>query len=278
MGRFDGKVVLITGGARGQGRSHALKFASEGADVAFCDIAAQIDTVPYPMARPADLEETVKLVEDLDRRCVGDVADVRDLAQVQAFVDRAKTELGRVDFLLANAGIFSFGTVAELDSTTWQDMIDTNLTGVFHAMRAVLPTMIEQRFGRIVVTSSMAGKLGFANVGHYVAAKWGVIGLAKSAAIEVAPHGVTVNVICPTNVATDMIQNSAAYRLFRPDLENPTQEDAIPGFQSLNPIPIPWVEPVDISNAMAFLCSDDARYITGETLAVAAGFNANNAG
>jgi SDR family mycofactocin-dependent oxidoreductase len=278
MGRFDGKVVLITGGARGQGRSHALKFASEGADVAFCDIAAQIDTVPYPMARSADLEETVKLVEDLDRRCVGDVADVRDLAQVQAFVDRAKTELGRVDFLLANAGIFSFGTVAELDPTTWQDMIDTNLTGVFHAMRAVLPTMIEQRFGRIVVTSSMAGKLGFANVGHYVAAKWGVIGLAKSAAIEVAPHGVTVNVICPTNVATDMIQNSAAYRLFRPDLENPTQEDAIPGFQSLNPIPIPWVEPIDISNAMAFLCSDDARYITGETLAVAAGFNANNAG
>ena len=157
-------------------------------------------------------------------------------------------------------------------------MIDTNLTGVFHAMRAVLPTMIEQRFGRIVATSSMAGKLGFANVGHYVAAKWGVIGLAKSAAIEVAPHGITVNVICPTNVATDMIQNSAAYKLFRPDLENPTQEDAIAGFQSLNPIPIPWVEPIDISNAMAFLCSDDARYITGETLAVAAGFNANNAG
>ena len=118
MGRFDGKVVLITGGARGQGRSHALKFASEGADVAFCDIAAQIDTVPYPMARQADLAETVKLVEELDRRCVGDVADVRDLSQVQAFVDRAKTELGRVDFLLANAGIFSFGTVADLDGTT----------------------------------------------------------------------------------------------------------------------------------------------------------------
>ena len=191
------------------------------------------------MARSADLEETVKLVEELDRRCVGDVADVRDLAQVQAFVDRAKTELGRVDFLLANAGIFSFGTVAEMDATTWQDMIDTNLTGVFHAMRAVLPTMIEQRFGRIVATSSMAGKLGFANVGHYVAAKWGVIGLAKSAAIEVAPHGITVNVICPTNVATDMIQNSAAYKLFRPDLENPTREDAIRGLPVAEPDPDP---------------------------------------
>ena len=158
--RFDGKVVLITGGARGQGRSHALTFASEGADVAFCDIAAQLDTVPYPMAQPADLDETVKLVEELDRRCVGDVADVRDLAQMHAFVERAKTELGRVDFLLANAGIFSFGTVAEHGPTTWQDMIDTNLTGVFHAMRAVLPAMIEQGYGRIVATSSMAGKTG----------------------------------------------------------------------------------------------------------------------
>jgi SDR family mycofactocin-dependent oxidoreductase len=278
MGRFDGKVVLITGGARGQGRSHALKFASEGADVAFCDIAAQIDTVPYPMARSADLEETVKLVEDLDRRCVGEVADVRDLAQVQAFVDRAKTELGRVDFLLANAGIFSFGTVAELDSTTWQDMIDTNLTGVFHAMRAVLPAMIEQGSGRIVATSSMAGKTGFAHIAHYCAAKWGVIGLVKSVAQEVAGNGITVNAICPTTVDTTMIQNEAAYKLFLPASAHPTKDEAAPAFQALNAIPVPWVEPIDISNTMAFLCSDEARYITGETIAVAAGQNAANAG
>ncbi len=278
MGRFDGKVVLITGGARGQGRSHALKFAGEGADVAFCDIAAQIDTVPYPMSRQADLDETVKLVEELDRRCVGAVADVRDLGQVQAFVDRAKTELGRVDFLLANAGIFSFSTVAEMDDTTWQQMIDTNLTGVFHAIRAVLPTMIEQGFGRIVATSSMAGKMGFPNVGHYVAAKWGVIGLVKSVAREVAANGITVNAVCPTNVDTDMIQNTTAYQLFLPDSENPTREEAAVAFQTLNAIPIPWVEPIDISNTMAFLCSDDARYITGETIAVAAGMNASNAG
>ncbi|MBA3905110.1 MAG: mycofactocin-coupled SDR family oxidoreductase [Pseudonocardiales bacterium] len=278
MGRFDGKVVLITGGARGQGRSHALKFAGEGAAVAFCDIAAQIDTVPYPMSRQADIDETVKLVEELDRRCVGAVADVRDLGQVQAFVDQAKTELGRVDFLLANAGIFSFSTVAEMDDTTWQQMIDTNLTGVFHAIRAVFPTMIEQGFGRIVATSSMAGKMGFPNVGHYVAAKWGVIGLVKSVAREVAANGITVNAVCPTNVDTDMIQNTTAYQLFLPDSENPTREEAAVAFQTLNAIPIPWVEPIDISNTMAFLCSDDARYITGETIAVAAGMNASNAG
>ena len=278
MGKFDGKVVLITGGARGQGRSHAVRFAQEGADVAFCDIAGQLDTVPYPMSGQADLDETVKLVEELDRRCVAARADVRDLDQVQAFVAQARTELGRIDFLLANAGIFSFGAIAELDEQTWADMIDTNLTGVFHAMRAVLPIMIEQNHGRIVATSSMAGKGGFPNIGHYVAAKWGVIGLAKSAAMEVGANNITVNVVCPTTVNTDMIQNAAAYRLFVPEAENITRDEAAVAFQRLNTIPVPWVEPVDISNAMVFLCSDEARYITGETIAVAAGGNAANAG
>lgn len=278
MGKFDGKVVLITGGARGQGRSHALAFAREGADVAFCDIAAQLDSVPYRMARPEDLDETVKLVEELDRRCVAVRADVRDQAQVQAFVDQARTELGRVDVLLANAGIFSFSTIAEMAEDKWQEMIDVNLTGVYHAMRAVLPIMIEQGSGRIIATSSTAGKMGFPNVGHYVATKWGVIGLVKSVAQEVGAHGITVNAICPTSVDTDMIQNEAAYRLFLPDAENPTREDAAPAFQTLNPIPVPWIEPIDISNAMLFLASDEARYITGETLAVAAGSTATNAG
>ncbi|GAA5134490.1 mycofactocin-coupled SDR family oxidoreductase [Pseudonocardia adelaidensis] len=278
MGRFDGKVVLITGGARGQGRSHAVRFAQEGADVAFCDIASQLETVPYPMSTPDDLAETVRLVEDLDRRCVAVEADVRDRGQVDAFAEQARTELGRIDFLLANAGIFTFSTVAEMDDRTWQQTIDTNLTGVFNAVRAVLPAMIEQGYGRIVATSSMAGKMGFANVGHYCAAKWGVIGLVKSVAQEVAANGITVNAVCPTGVATTMIQNDAAYRLFVPDKENPTREDAAPAFQGLNAIPVPWVEPGDVSNAMAFLCSDEARYITGETIAVAAGQNAQNAG
>jgi SDR family mycofactocin-dependent oxidoreductase len=278
MGRFDGKVVLITGGARGQGRSHAVAFAREGADVAFCDIASQLDSVPYRLARPEDLDETVKLVEELDRRCVAVRADVRDQGQVQAFVDQARTELGRVDILLANAGIFSFSTIAEMTEDLWQEMIDVNLTGVYHAMRSVLPIMIEQGSGRIIATSSTAGKMGFPNVGHYVATKWGVIGLVKSVAQEVGAHGITVNAICPTSVDTDMIQNEAAYRLFLPDHANPTREDAAPAFQTLNPIPVPWIEPIDISNAMLFLASDEARYITGETLAVAAGSTATNAG
>ena len=183
MGRFDGKVVLITGGARGQGRSHALKFASEGADVAFCDIAAQIDTVPYPMAGQADLDETVKLVEDLDRRCVGVVADVRDLGPGAAFVDAGQHRAGprrlpagqRRDLLLRHG--------RRDGRPTWQDMIDTNLTGVFHAMRAVLPDhdRAELRPDRGHVVDGRASS-GFANVGHYVAAKWGVIGLVKSVA------------------------------------------------------------------------------------------------
>ncbi|MQA16670.1 MAG: mycofactocin-coupled SDR family oxidoreductase [Pseudonocardiaceae bacterium] len=278
MGKFDGKVVMITGGARGQGRSHALTFAGEGADIAFCDIASQLDTVPYPMATPDDLQETIRLVEDLDRRCVAATADVRDRGQIDGFAEQARTELGRIDFCLANAGIFTFSTVAEMDDHTWTQTIDTNLTGVFHAMRAVLPAMVEQGFGRIVATSSMAGKLGFPNVAHYCAAKWGVIGLVKSVAREVAGNGITINAICPTTVGTPMIQNEAAYKLFLPDSEAPTREDAEPAFQTLNPIPVPWVEPVDISNAMVFLCSDEARYITGETIAVAAGQNANNAG
>jgi SDR family mycofactocin-dependent oxidoreductase len=278
MGRFDGKVVLITGGARGQGRSHAVRFAQEGADVAFCDIAAQLETVPYPMSTPDDLAETVRLVEDLDRRCVAVQADVRDRGQLDAFAEQARTELGHIDFLLANAGIFTFSTVAEMDDRTWRETIDTNLTGVFHAVRAVLPAMVAQGYGRIVATSSMAGKTGFANIAHYCAAKWGVIGLVKSVAQEVAGNGITVNAVCPTGVDTTMIQNDAAYRLFLPDVQNPTREDAAPAFQGLNAIPVPWVEPIDISNAMAFLCSDEARYITGETIAVAAGQNAKNAG
>jgi SDR family mycofactocin-dependent oxidoreductase len=236
-----------------------------------------MDTVPYPMATPADMEETVRLVEDLDRRCVAVQADVRDGAQMQAVVDRVLSEFGKVDILLANAGISSTSTVVDMTDEQWRDMIDTNLTGVFNSIRAVLPHMIERRSGRIVATASMAGRVGMPNIAHYVAAKWGVIGLVKSVAMEVAQYGITVNAVCPTTVNTPMIHNDATYKLFRPDLENPTADDALAAFSSLNVLPIPWVEPEDISNAILFLISDDARYITGTAVEVAAGMNASNA-
>ena len=278
MGKLDGKVALITGGARNQGRSHAVTLAREGADVVVCDLASQLETVPYPMATEAHLDETVKLVEDLDRRCVAVRADVRDTAQMQGVDDQALSELGRVDILCANAGIFTFGAVADLTDQQWDEMIATNLTGVFKSMRAVVPHMVERGSGRIVATSSMAGKGGFPNVGHYVATKWGVIGLVKSLALEVAQSGVTVNAVCPTTVGTVMVQNEACYRLFLPEAENPTAEEAREAFTALNPMGVPWVEVQDISNAVLFLCSEDARYISGETLAVAAAANAANAG
>jgi SDR family mycofactocin-dependent oxidoreductase len=276
MGKLDGRVALITGGARGQGRSHALTFAREGASIVVCDIASQIETVPYGLASEQQLHETVKLVEELDQRCNAVQADVRDTAQVQEVVDTTMSEFGKIDILVVNHGILSLAPVAEMTDEQWNDVIDTDLTGVFKPMRAVIPHMIENGWGRIIATASMAGRTGLPTVAHYCAAKWGVIGLTKSVAREVAGNGITVNCVCPTNVDTDMIHNAAFYELFAPDVVNPTREQAIPGFQSLNAIPVPWIEPKDISEAMLFLASEEARFITGEALHVSAGWNAFN--
>lgn len=277
MGKLDGKVALITGGARGQGRSHAITFAREGADIVVCDLAAQIETVPYTMSNPDDLSETVKLVEEQDRRCVAMQADVRDTAQVKSVVDRAIAEFGQVDILIANAGIVAPVPLVDISDQAWSDMVETDLTGVFKSIRAVAPYMIERRSGRIIATSSMVGKTGVPGLAHYVAAKWGVIGLVKSAALEFGQYGITVNAVCPTNVDTPMIQNPAMYSLFAPDIQNPTRDDVVPGFTSLNALPIPWVQVQDISEGMLYLAAESGRYVTGETLTIAAGWNANNA-
>ncbi len=276
MGRFDDKVVFVTGGAKSQGRSHALAFAKEGADIVVCDIARQLGTIPHSMGTQADLDETARMVEKLDQRCVAITADVRDTAQINGAVERAVSELGKVDILLANAGVLSLTTVADMTDEQWSEVVDTDLMGVFKAMRAVIPQMVAQNYGRIIATSSMAGRTGLPTVAHYCAAKWGVIGLVKSVAREVAANGVTVNCVCPTNVDTDMIHNGPFYGLFAPGVDNPTKDDVIPGFTSLNAIPVPWIEAIDISNAMMFLASDEARYITGEALHVSAGWNAFN--
>jgi NAD(P)-dependent dehydrogenase (short-subunit alcohol dehydrogenase family) len=177
MGRFDGKVVLITGGARGQGRSHALAFAKEGAEIVVTDIAKQVETVPYGMSSESDLAETVAQVEALDRRCLSFVADARDTAATNAAVEGAISEFGQIDILLANHGLLSLSPVADMSDAMWDDVISSDLTGVFKSIRAVLPHMVERKSGRIIATASMAGRTGLPTVAHYCAAKWGVIGL-----------------------------------------------------------------------------------------------------
>jgi (+)-trans-carveol dehydrogenase/(-)-trans-carveol dehydrogenase len=272
-GRVEGKVAFITGAARGQGRSHAIRLAQEGADIIAVDILEDVPGIPYAGATEADLAETVKQVEALDRRIVASKADVRNYAALQAAVDDGVAQLGRLDIVSANAGIGTSPHHAwEIDADTWQTMIDINLTGVFNTAKAAIPHLIAGgNGGAIILTSSAAGLQAYENIAHYVSAKHGVVGLMRTLALELAPYMIRVNSIHPTQVDTPMIQNEATYRLFRPDLEHPTREDFAPASQSVNALPIPWVEPVDISNAVLFLASDEGRYITGVTLPVDAG-------
>jgi (+)-trans-carveol dehydrogenase len=272
MRRLEGKVAFITGAARGQGRSHAIRLAQEGADIIAIDVCAQIESVPYAMATPADMAETVKEVEALDRRIVATQADVRDFAAVKKAVDEGVAQLGRLDIVSANAGIASFGSADELTEQAWRDMIDTNLTGVWHTAKAAIGHLIAGgRGGSIVLTSSAAGLMAYPNAAHYVAAKHGVVGLMRTLALELAPHMIRVNSTHPTQVNTDMVMNEATWKLFSPDNDKPTIDDFRPVSQAMNALPIPWVEPVDISNALVFLASDEARYITGVTLPIDAG-------
>jgi len=272
-GRVEGKVAFITGAARGQGRSHAIRLARDGADIIAVDLCGQVGSVPYAMSTPEDLAQTVKEVEALDRRIVASQADVRDYGAVKAALDAGVAELGRLDIVSANAGIFSFGTLEELSETEWQDMIDTNLTGVWHTAKAAIPHLRAAGGGSIVLTSSTAGLEAIPNAGHYTSAKHGVVGLMRTLALELAPDMIRVNSVHPTVVNTDMIQNAATYALFAPDLaeKDRTKEALAPRFQAMNALPIPWVEPVDISNAVLWLASDESRYVTGVTLPIDAG-------
>jgi SDR family mycofactocin-dependent oxidoreductase len=272
-GRLDGKVAFITGAARGQGRSHAVRLAEEGADIIAIDICAQVDGVVFPMGTPEDLAETASLVQKLGRRIVAGPADVRDYATLKAAVDDGVAQLGRLDIVVANAGIGANGdTMDKMTEKTWQDTIDVNLTGVWHTAKAAIPHLIEGgRGGSIVLTSSVGGLRGHPNIGHYVSAKHGMVGLMRTLAVELAQHGIRVNSVHPTQVATPMLLNDWTFRKFRPDLENPTQDDFAPVSQMAHMLPVPWVEAVDISNAVLFLSSEEGRYITGVPLPIDAG-------
>ncbi|MET8698615.1 mycofactocin-coupled SDR family oxidoreductase [Kitasatospora sp. NPDC004723] len=272
MSRFTGKVVAITGAARGIGRSYALAFAAEGAHVVLSDIAAQIDSVPIPMGTSKDLEETRRAVEEIGAKCAVRTADVRVSAEVDGVVDTAVEEFGRLDVVCANAGLWSTSPLLDMTDEVWRDMIDTDLTGVFHTFRAAARVMVPQRGGRILVTGSVASRVGAANMTHYAAAKWGVLGLLKSAALELGPYGITVNAVSPSFTNTAMINNELNYRQFSPD--DPTPQAAAAAWASLMPMRVPYIEPSEAADAALFLASDAARHISGVSLDVAAGWNA----
>lgn len=274
MTSLEGKVALITGAARGQGRSHALRLAGEGADIIAIDICADIDTMDYPNASASDLQETVKLVEALDRRILAVEADIRDAAAVKSAVDRGVEEFGRLDIVLSNAGIVRLGEDPEDYAQLWSDVVATNLTGGFHTVKAAIPHIISNgRGGSIVFTGSTAGVRPTANTGTgalaYTASKWGLVGMCKQLAATLAEHSIRVNIVHPTGVASGMTMNESMARLM--------QQAAAGGDSALsamqNAMPVQILQPEDISDAIAFLVSDQAKWITGVSLPVDAGFS-----
>jgi SDR family mycofactocin-dependent oxidoreductase len=272
-GRVKGKVAFVTGAARGQGRAHAVRLAAEGADIIAIDLCAPIDTVPYALASEADLKETARQVEALGRKIVASQADVRDYSALEAAVSQGVTELGRLDIAVANAGILSAAPTDALPEQSWQDMIDVNLTGVYHAAKAAIPHIrAGGAGGSIVLTSSALGIRAMPNLPHYVAAKTGVIGLMRAMALELAADKIRVNTVNPSIADTLMVQNEAVHRLFVPHIENPTREQAAEVFATLNPMPTPWVDAEDVANAVLFLVSDEARFVTGLEVKIDAGF------
>ncbi|MEU5757676.1 mycofactocin-coupled SDR family oxidoreductase [Nocardia sp. NPDC047648] len=272
-GRVEGKVAFITGAARGQGRSHAVRLAQEGADIIAVDVCKQLDNVPFPMSTAEDLATTADLVKAEGRRVFTAEVDVRDFAALKTAVDSGVEQLGRLDVIVANAGIGNEGgQLLDLDENLWDDMIDVNLGGVWKTVKAGAPHLIAGgRGGSIVLTSSVGGLKAYPNVGHYVAAKHGVVGLMRTFAVELGHHSIRVNSVHPTHVNTPMVMNEGTYKLFRPDLENPGPADLEPICRMFHTLPIPWVEPVDISNAVLYLASDESRFVTGVPLPIDAG-------
>ena len=275
-GRLEGKVAFITGAARGQGRSHAVRLAQEGADIIAVDICEQIESNPYPLATPEDLEETKRLVESLDRRIVTAKADVRERSQLRDALGAGVAELGRLDIVLANAGILPMA-MGDPDPLDFVDATDVDLLGVMNAVAVALPHLPDH--SSIVVTGSTAAMLpgttdnpamGPGSAG-YGWAKKTLMGYVEQMALHLAPKFIRVNCVHPTNVDTHLLHNDGLYSMFRPDLENPTREDVEPAFTTFQAMPIPYVEPVDISNLMLFLASDESRYITGQQIRVDAG-------
>jgi SDR family mycofactocin-dependent oxidoreductase len=274
MGLLDGQVALVTGGARGMGRSHALAFAREGADVVVLDACANEPWAVYPGASDADLNATKELIEREGQRCLAKQGDVRDSDALARLVNQVIGEFGRIDILVANAGMAAAESIQVASRETWDGIIGTNLTGVFNSIRAVAPQMIEQSYGRIVAISSLMGRMAGPAVGAYAASKWGVIGLVKSAAQDLAAFGVTVNAVAPGNVDTPMINNDGFLKPLLPHLDSPTLADAAPILGLLHVQPTAILAPEEITSAVMFLVSASGAHITGSVLDVNAGASA----
>ena len=264
MGSLDGKVALVTGAARGQGRSHALALAAEGADIVAWDVPGPMHSLGYPLATSVDLDRTAELVAGTGRRCLAAPVDVRDARQVDAGVRQVDQEFGRLDITVANAGIVSTAPLVDVTDVAWDELVATNLTGTFNTLRAVVPPMRRGRWGRIVVTASMGGRMGIKGQSAYNATKWGVIGLAKSVALEVAAEGITVNIVCPCTVLTPMVQ---------PDPGREMPDDLVRRFTRVNPIPRPWIEPDDVTRAVLYLVQDPG-VLTGTVMEISLGSSA----
>ena len=274
MARLDGKVAFVTGAAKGQGRSHCVRLAEEGADVIATDFCQDYPdgSANYRGATEEDLAETVRLVEATGRKIVAHRADVQSLTQLQGAVDDGVAAFGRLDIVSANAGVLlKFGKVEELDEDDWTYTLNTNLSGVWRTIKVTVPHLKASGGGSIIVTSSAAGIKASPNAAAYVASKFGVLGLTRASARELGAHRIRVNALHPTQVATDMILNQTMYDLFCPDIENPTMDDFAARSQGMMAMDNPWVDPVDVSNALVYLASDEARFVTGISVPVDSG-------
>ncbi len=275
-GRLEGKVALVSGAARGQGRAHCVRFAEEGADIIAFDLCGPVETVRYEPAGPEDLAETVAQVEALDRRIVAGTADVRDVDAVRRIVAKGTGRLGRLDVISAVAGIAGSTSWDAVSDLRWQQMLDINLTGVWNTVRAGVPAILAgDSGGSVILTSSLLGLKGRPNTGPYTAAKHGVIGLMRTLAQELGPRKIRVNALCPGNVATPMILNDATFALYSPDHPDPgiEQMEEI-NRTTFSAMDVPFLEPVDLANAALWLASEESRYVTGVALPVDTGWHA----
>ena len=273
MGLVAGKVALVTGAARGQGRAEAVRLAEEGADIIAVDICAPVETIPYEGATLADLEETAALVRKHGRRIVPVRADVRDLAALEAAVSQGTAELGRLDIVVANAGVMGALVKAwELTEEDWRTTIDVNLTGVWHTIKATVPYLIQQGTGgSVILTSSVAGLKGVAHTANYTAAKHALVGLARTVAREAGQYNIRVNCVHPGSIPTKLLLHETVYKVFRPHLDAPTLDDCLPVFGKLNMLPDAFQQPEDVANAVLYLASDLSRVTTGTSLTVDGG-------